>query len=418
MITPNDIETKVFSYSVRGYNKREVDEFLDQIMIDYQALLDQNAKMLERVHVLQKQVSDSKDPANMTRDAKRLMNDISASAEQKAEIIIKNAQHDAENIVRNAKNSTSQADEDAERLRRKVEKFKLRYKQLLEEELGRLDDSSEDLLDDLRKDFFPGYIYGKAENAEFTKVAGSAEVDDMIADLPDVEPEDEAAAHEYSEALAHEEAEAEAEAEEEPVEETEDLETEPEEEAPADFEEEIKAEEEPAEEAEIEPDEEPEAEAGEKAEGEEETDEAEETEEGQGTLSEEELSYSEYQEEPEESAEAPEEAEAEAESEEEPEEQEEAEEAEEEEQKEEDPLLEKAREANVDVDDLPGFRSSADDVKEIKKNASRETIDITSGIEEAEAEQTESGAAQAAEKAKELKDTAAKFVNGLFSKKD
>ena len=41
MITPNDIETKVFSYSVRGYNKREVDEFLDQIMIDYQALLDQ-----------------------------------------------------------------------------------------------------------------------------------------------------------------------------------------------------------------------------------------------------------------------------------------------------------------------------------------------------------------------------------------
>ena len=293
MITPNDIETKVFSYSVRGYNKREVDEFLDQIMIDYQALLDQNAKMLERVHVLQKQVSDSKDPANMTRDAKRLMNDISASAEQKAEIIIKNAQHDAENIVRNAKNSTSQADEDAERLRRKVEKFKLRYKQLLEEELGRLDDSSEDLLDDLRKDFFPGYIYGKAENAEFTKVAGSAEVDDMIADLPDVEPEDEAAAHEYSEALAHEEAEAEAEAEEEPAEEAEDLETEPEEEAPADFEEEAEAESEPAEEAEIEPDEEPEAEAGEEAEGEEETDEAEETEDGQGTLSEEELSYSE-----------------------------------------------------------------------------------------------------------------------------
>ena len=429
MITPNDIETKVFSYSVRGYNKREVDEFLDQIMIDYQALLDQNAKMLERVHVLQKQVSDSKDPANMTRDAKRLMNDISASAEQKAEIIIKNAQHDAENIVRNAKNSTSQADEDAERLRRKVEKFKLRYKQLLEEELGRLDDSSEDLLDDLRKDFFPGYIYGKAENAEFTKVAGSAEVDDMIADLPDVEPEDEAAAHEYSEALAHEEAEAEAEAEEEPAEEAEDLETEPEEEAPADFEEEAEAESEPAEEAEIEPDEEPEAEAGEKAEGEEETDEAEETEEGQGTLSEEELSYSDYQEEPEEAAEEPVEAEAEAESEEEPEEeapeeaaepetQEEDEEAEEEEQKEDDPLLEKAREANVDVDDLPGFRSSADDVKEIKKNASRETIDITSGIEEAEAEQTESGAAQAAEKAKELKDTAAKFVNGLFSKKD
>ena len=191
MITPNDIETKVFSYSVRGYNKREVDEFLDQIMIDYQALLDQNAKMLERVHVLQKQVTEAKDPARMTKDAQRLMSDISASAEQKAEVIIENAKHDAENIVKNAKNSTSQADEDAERLRQKVEKFKLRFKQMLEDEMERVDDTSEDLLDDLRKDFYPAFLYGNGEAADFTKVAPSTPAEDLIADLPDVEPEDE-----------------------------------------------------------------------------------------------------------------------------------------------------------------------------------------------------------------------------------
>lgn len=188
MITPNDIETKVFSSSLRGYNRQEVDEFLDQIMIDYQALLDQNAKMLERVHVLQKQVAEAKDPAKMTQDAKRLMNDISASAEQKAEVIIKNAKHDAENIVRNAKDSTSQADEDAERLRRKVEKFKLRFKEMLEEEIDRVDDNSEDLLDDLRSDFYPTMLYGD-RNADMTKVAGGAVAEeDPIAELPDVEP--------------------------------------------------------------------------------------------------------------------------------------------------------------------------------------------------------------------------------------
>lgn len=188
MITPNDIETKVFSSSLRGYNRQEVDEFLDQIMIDYQALLDQNAKMLERVHVLQKQVAEAKDPAKMTQDAKRLMNDISASAEQKAEVIIKNAKHDAENIVRNAKDSTSQADEDAERLRRKVEKFKLRFKEMLEEEIDRVDDNSEDLLDDLRSDFYPTMLYGD-KDADMTKVAGGAVAEeDPIAELPDVEP--------------------------------------------------------------------------------------------------------------------------------------------------------------------------------------------------------------------------------------
>ena len=361
MITPNDIETKVFSYSVRGYNKREVDEFLDQIMIDYQALLDQNAKMLERVHVLQKQVTESKDPAKMTRDAKRLMNDISASAEQKAEIIIKNAKHDAENIVRNAKNSTSQADEDAERLRRKVEKFKLRYKQMLEEELSRVDDASEDLLDDLRKDFFPGYIYGEGD-AEFTKVAGVTPADDIIADLPDVEPE-------AGEEPAEEEEEAEAE---------EELSEEQEE---ADEMGGSEAEEEEPEEAE-----EPEAE-----------EEPEEEEDGQGAIEEEE--------EPE--AEGPEE-----------EEPEEAEEPEEEAEEEiDDPLLARAKEANVDVDDLPGFRSSLDDTVVIKKKATSDTVDITSDVEE-QAEPASSELDQAKEKAKELKDSAAKLMNDIFSKKE
>ncbi len=188
MITPNDIETKVFSSSLRGYSKKEVDEFLDQVMIDYQALMDQNAKMLERVHVLQKQVAEAKDPARMTQDAKRLMNDISASAEQKAEVIIKNAKHDAENIVRNARNSTTQADEDAERLRRKVEKFKLRFKQLLEEEIERVNDNSEDLLDDLRQDFYPTMLYGEKEQDATITAGGAPEAEDPIASLPDVEP--------------------------------------------------------------------------------------------------------------------------------------------------------------------------------------------------------------------------------------
>ena len=305
MITPNDIETKVFSYSVRGYNKREVDEFLDQIMIDYQALLDQNAKMLERVHVLQKQVTEAKDPARMTKDAQRLMSDISASAEQKAEVIIENA-----------KNSTSQADEDAERLRQKVEKFKLRFKQMLEDEMERVDDTSEDLLDDLRKDFYPAFLYGNGEAADFTKVAPSTPAEDLIADLPDVEPEDE-------------------------------------------------------EDAEL-------VEADELG------------EEGQGALDEEPASeetedgpeievYEDNQEEEEaEEPETPDEADEEKE---EPAEEEEAEEAEE---SVDDPLLARAKDANVNLDDLPGFRSSAssmDDTVVLKKLKNDDTVDLTSDME-------------------------------------
>ena len=331
MITPNDIETKVFSSSVRGYNKREVDEFLDQIMIDYQALLDQNAKMLERVHVLQKQVSEAKDPSHMSKDAQRLMSDISASAEQKAEVIIQNAKNDAANIVKNAKNSTAQTDEDAERLRQKVEKFKLRFKQMLEDEMERVDDTSEDLLDDLRKDFYPSFLYGEGAGQDYTKVAPSVETEELINELPDVEPEDEEDREAVEEAAADitEEAPEEQfahEAEYEPESETE-----------------FEAETEEPDEGEPAPEEEPEGPASEEGSTEEPADE-----------------YAEYAAGPEESIKADEIVKS-------------AEEID-------DPLLARAKEENVDLDDLPGFRSSAssmDDTVVLKKLKKDETMELT-----------------------------------------
>ena len=338
MITPNDIETKVFSYSVRGYNKREVDEFLDQIMIDYQALLDQNAKMLERVHVLQKQVTEAKDPARMTKDAQRLMSDISASAEQKAEVIIENAKHDAENIVKNAKNSTSQADEDAERLRQKVEKFKLRFKQMLEDEMERVDDTSEDLLDDLRKDFYPAFLYGNGEAADYTKVAPSTPAEDLIADLPDVEPEDEIDAVEAEAAEMGEEGQGALD---------EELDQEVTEEAEA-----VGA----AEAEDIVPDE---------SAGDTETEEGPEIEVYEENQEEEELETSDEADEAKEETAGEEKAEDAAES-------------------VDDPLLARAKDANVNLDDLPGFRSSAssmDDTVVLKKLKNDNTVDLTSDME-------------------------------------
>ena len=38
-ITPQDIVDKVFSTKFRGYDKEEVDEFLDKIYIDYEELV-------------------------------------------------------------------------------------------------------------------------------------------------------------------------------------------------------------------------------------------------------------------------------------------------------------------------------------------------------------------------------------------
>ena len=51
-ITPQDIVDKVFSTKFRGYDKEEVDEFLDKIYIDYEDLVrykDETERYIKRL---------------------------------------------------------------------------------------------------------------------------------------------------------------------------------------------------------------------------------------------------------------------------------------------------------------------------------------------------------------------------------
>ncbi|MBR5867014.1 MAG: DivIVA domain-containing protein [Spirochaetaceae bacterium] len=159
MITPRDIETKEFSKTLRGFNPDEVDDFLGEIYLTLQQLINENDLLNEKVRVLTKDMekyhNSEKSVANTIESAKKLMNDISESAERRAEIIIKNAQLDAEVIQRDAKESVARMTEEGERLKQKVNRYRERYRQLLEDELNELDGSSMDLFAELEKEFMP-----------------------------------------------------------------------------------------------------------------------------------------------------------------------------------------------------------------------------------------------------------------------
>ncbi len=180
MITPLEIENKEFSKSVRGYKAEEVDEFLDEIILDLQALLAEREQLKAQVEKLNQDMVQYKKSEssvlNTLESAKKLMNDISESAEKRAEIIIRNAQMDAESIQREARDSVSKLTEEGEKLAVKVSRFRDRYRQLLEDELSQLEGSSEDLFADLEAEFMP------ASMAEAPKAAAQSETvpDDRI----------------------------------------------------------------------------------------------------------------------------------------------------------------------------------------------------------------------------------------------
>ena len=159
MITPADIENKEFSRAKKGYNEEEVDEFLDLIIVDMEKLIRENRQLKEelgKAHVqVDKHMSTETSVYETLESARSLMNDIAASAERRAEILLKNAELEASLITREAKESIAKYTEEGSRLRDRVEMLRERYKKMLEAELERLDFGNADILEDFEKDFLP-----------------------------------------------------------------------------------------------------------------------------------------------------------------------------------------------------------------------------------------------------------------------
>lgn len=184
MITPADIENKEFSKAKKGYNEEEVDEFLDLIILDMEKLIRENRQLKEelgKVHVqVDKHMSTETSVYETLEAAKSLMNDIAASAERRAEILLKNAELEADLITREAKESISRYTEEGSRLKDRVETLRSRYRKMLEAELERLDFDGSDFLADFEKDFLPASMTetdGTAHAAELETEPAKQPVD-------------------------------------------------------------------------------------------------------------------------------------------------------------------------------------------------------------------------------------------------
>ena len=103
MLIPMDIHNKEFKRVMRGYDVEEVDEFLDEIIVDFE-------KMQRELDVLKTQISNYSENMNNYREkelslnnvmlsAQRFADQLTVDAERKAAEIIANAEREAERIV-------------------------------------------------------------------------------------------------------------------------------------------------------------------------------------------------------------------------------------------------------------------------------------------------------------------------------
>ena len=190
MIMPIDIDKKEFSRDKKGYNSREVDEFLDLIVADYEKVLNDNRTMAHKIKALEKQLEEAQKDDNAMVEtletAKKLMADISASAERRAELMMRDAELEAENMLLDAKVNVRKLTDEHAVLSTKVRRLKDNFRKMLESELARIDDDDFDLIRDLAEIELPKAeepvkeeTVDKAQTLVFDKIedAGSLEVD-------------------------------------------------------------------------------------------------------------------------------------------------------------------------------------------------------------------------------------------------
>ncbi|MDD6190335.1 MAG: DivIVA domain-containing protein [Firmicutes bacterium] len=146
MIKPADIQAKEFSRAVRGYREEEVNQFLDEITVDLDRLLNQlretreeNSRMAEELERLR---GTEGTIVETLEAAKSLMADIADSSEKRADILLKNAELDAELMRKSAREEAETISRESKSMKERYIKFRNQYKALLESELDRFESLS------------------------------------------------------------------------------------------------------------------------------------------------------------------------------------------------------------------------------------------------------------------------------------
>lgn len=103
MLTPLDIEKKKFSKKINGYSVEEVDDFLDELTVEYERLYKENAEYKEQLEQGQSDIAQYKNVEKTLRDtlvmAQTTAEDVKNAAQKQAEQIIRDAQSEAKRSV-------------------------------------------------------------------------------------------------------------------------------------------------------------------------------------------------------------------------------------------------------------------------------------------------------------------------------
>ena len=143
MLTPIDIHNREFSKSFRGYDEGEVDEFLDQVVNDYDRLCRDNEELRDRIARRDRDVEQYKRMESSLQEAlsvaRRTAEEVTSAAKTFALETKENAAKDCQSMKLRSELESQKRIEEAESHAKKIiEEAEARAKQTLDEAMGKV----------------------------------------------------------------------------------------------------------------------------------------------------------------------------------------------------------------------------------------------------------------------------------------
>lgn len=200
MITPMDIHNKTFSKGLRGYSEEEVNDFLRQIVTDYEQIYREHREMEEEMDQMKVKLSNYERISDTMTATLQLAKDT-------AENVKKNAKRNADILISNAKMEGDRQVKDAEDYRRRLAETMIHTEGNMKNYVSKIRKDLElalasiDALENLKAPIVPGYAYPAVELPEEEEAPAeeipTEEVPDKAApaeETPVEEPAEETAA--------------------------------------------------------------------------------------------------------------------------------------------------------------------------------------------------------------------------------
>jgi cell division initiation protein len=135
-LTPLDIHHKEFRRSLRGYDEKEVDDFLDDVADDFERLFKENIELSEKMESAGEQLRryqvNEQTIQNTMLAAQRSAEDIVNKANADADQVLRDAELKAKEIIHNALQQKQKVAGELVRIKAAEEDFRTRFKTMLD----------------------------------------------------------------------------------------------------------------------------------------------------------------------------------------------------------------------------------------------------------------------------------------------